>query len=275
MYNARYSLIVMTALIFFLPFYLEGRDKGGLLEQVLSDSRFSWRSISDEEITIYYLEGSFAEKHRMMLLASLKTSMHEVLDLLEESEYMHGLNAFYLESRDVMESIVGKPYAGYSDWTAHSIFLVINPQWRSFERHEFAHIVTMVVWGDPNPTSGWMVEGIPVYCDGWCREYSIDQIAYSMLKNDQLPKPDILFNEYRTLGEIRAGFSSASLVGFIVNEFGTDKLRDLWHDGTDKIEDILGENQTAIYESWKEYIIKNAEDEIDVDLESIGKHGCG
>jgi hypothetical protein len=266
--------VLITVLTLF-PMRLYGQETNDYVTRALNDSRFSWESTSDKGITIYYQSGSFAQKHRMMLLGSLKTSISEVLNLLEETKYTDTLNVFYLESRDEMETIVGRPYSGFSNWSANGIFLVLNPQWRSFERHEFAHIVTMGLWGEPDSSSRWMIEGIPIYCDGWCQEYSVQQIAFSLLKTNQLPDIHVLFDNYFNLGEIRAGFSSASLIGFIIDTFGTNKLRELWHDGSARIEQILGKDAATIDESWREYIKRSEVDEIDIDFESIKMQGCG
>jgi hypothetical protein len=266
------SSVVLTVLF---PHQLAGGEPNDYLIRIQNDSRFSWDSISNAGIAIYYQKGSFAAKHRIMLLSSLENSVSEVLGLLQESEYTVDLNVFYLESRDEMEAIVGKPYTGFANWSAKCIFLVLNPERRSFERHEFAHIVTMGLWGRPNPTSRWMIEGIPVYCDGWCQEYTVHQIALNLLKANEMPELGELFDEYVSLGEIRAGFSAASFISFIAETYGPDKLRELWHLGSDRIEEVLGDSLSTLETSWRECIQQSASDDIEIDLESIMEEGCG
>lgn len=267
--------IVAFTLVLLFPLRLSGGETNDYLEKVLSDPRFSWESLSSDSNTIYFQKGSFADKHRLMLLSSLETSISKVLTLLDENGYAGNLNVVYLESRSEMEAIIGKPYSGLANWSADCIFLVVNPEWRSFERHEFAHIVTMGLWGRPDSTSGWMIEGIPVYCDGWCQEYSTLQIAHSLLKAGELPDLNLLFTEYMSLGEIRAGFSSASFVGFIAEEYGPDKLKELWHDGSARIEETLDESLPNIENRWREYIEQSVSGDLEVDLESIEQLGCG
>jgi hypothetical protein len=84
---------------------------------------------------------------------------------------MSVLNVFFVYNRSEMERLVGSPVTGFANWSADAIFLVCSPDWRSFEKHEFAHIITMGIWGTPHETSRWMVEGIAIAADGWCREY--------------------------------------------------------------------------------------------------------
>lgn len=252
-----------------------GQTPEDFVQKALDDSTFTWLSSSSNGIRIFYQKESFAEKHRMMLLRSVKTAVDEVLKLLDEPAYESLLNVFYLESRDEMKRINGRPYAGFADWTASGIFIVVNPEWRSFEKHEFTHVVTMGVWGPPDVTSRWMIEGIAVYSDGWCREYTVDEIAFHLLSIDQLPSLQELFDDFAHLGEIRAGFSAASFIGFIRNTFGMTKLRNLWFNGVGNLKEVLDDDLDQIENSWKLYLKQNVRKDIQVDLDTINKLGCG
>lgn len=269
----RQQMLVLLIIIF--AGNVMGQIPDDCVQKALDDSTFTWLSTSSNGIRIFYQKDSFAEKHRMMLLRSVKTAVDEVLEFLDEPAYERLLNVFYLESRDEMKRIVGRPYSGFADWTASGIFIVLNPEWRSFEKHEFTHVVTMGVWGAPDVTSSWMIEGIAVHSDGWCREYTVDEIASHLLSNGQLPSLHELFNNYADLGEIRAGFSAASFIGFIRNTFGMPKLRNLWFNGVGNPKEILGDDLDQIENSWKLYLKQNVRKDIQVDLDKINKSGCG
>ena len=101
---------------------------------VLEDTTFVWRSSESRGVRIYYQKDSFAEKHRMVLLRSVTAAVDEVTAFLDESVYDEPLNVFYLDSREEMKRIVGRPYSGFANWTAHGIFVVFNPEWRSFDK---------------------------------------------------------------------------------------------------------------------------------------------
>jgi hypothetical protein len=211
----------------------------------------------------------------MMLLRSMEKSVKEVLDLLEEYESAETLNVFYVESRAEMESLIGRPVTGFSAWGVNTIFLVVNSDWRSFEKHEFTHIVTMGRWGYPDPGSSWMIEGISIYCDGWCREFTVDQIAFKLVSEDQLPPLQVLFEKYSELGEIKAGFYAGSFIGYIHEKFGMAAVRKIWLNGTENLESLLGEKIDQIEKSWKTYLKEKVSPEIKVDLKTINELGCG
>lgn len=247
----------------------------GLVQRALLDSTFRWKSIETDNVRIYYQAASFAEKHRAMLLRSVEGTIGEVLDYLDESEYVGPLNVFYLNSREEMKRIVGSPVSGLANWEANGIFVVFNPEWRSFEKHEFAHIITMGIWGSPDDTSRWMVEGLPVACDGWCREYSVDEIAWHYLSHDEFPPLQDLFTGFRSLGEIKGGFYAASVIGFIHDRYGVDALRSLWLDGTGNLTEVLGVDLKELEASWKRYLDSTVDKDVPVDVDTIGKLGCG
>lgn len=270
-------LLLISLLLIVLNFNssLKGQDTNDFVQRALNDSTFTWFVTASNGIKIYYQKDSFAERHRMMLLRSVATAVDEVLEFLEESEYDTLLNVFYVESRDEMKRIVGRPVTGFSNWTANAIFIVLNPEWRSFEKHEFTHVVTMGRWGSPHVTSRWMIEGISIYSDGWCREYTVDEVAFHLLTNNQIPPLQEFLNDYSSLGEIRAGFYAASLIGFIYNTYGVQTLRNLWLNGFEDFSELLDGDVNHIYNSWSNHLKRNVRSDTEVDLDTINKLGCG
>jgi hypothetical protein len=251
-----------------------GQESDDYVQRALDDPTFAWRSIASDGVAVYYQPGSFAEKHRMMVFRSVSGALDEVLGLLGEDRYDAPLNVFYLDSREEMERIIGRPYAGFSNWGANGVFLVLNPEWRSFEKHEIAHMVTMGMWGPPHETSLWMIEGVAVFCDGWCREFTVDEVASSLLSKGEFPPLKEFFETYAGLGEIRAGFYAASVVGFVRHEYGPKALRDLWDDGCEDMREALGTDAGGIERAWKDYLKQKVTSDPHVDLDAINKNGC-
>ena len=251
------------------------QDVSGLVQQALENPEFEWNSIRSNEVILFYQPGTFAGRHRLALLRSVEIAIEEVLEFMEEPEYERLLNVFYVGSRGEMEKLVGQPYTGCATWTASGIFLVCNPEWRSFDKHEITHVLTMGMWGSPDPSSRWMIEGVSISNDGWCREYSIDEIAAELLSQDNLPPLETLFTDYRELGEIKAGMYSGSFIGFLRETYGAHTVRELWKSGTIEIEELLGVNTQQLEKSWKSYLLDKIGADVDVDLEKINDKGCG
>jgi hypothetical protein len=245
------------------------------VQRALEDTTFVWRSLETRGVTIYYRKDSFAERHRMMILRSVTSAVDEVAAFLDEPGYGEPLSVFYLGSREEMERIVGRPYSGFADWTAHGVFVVLNPGWRSFEKHEIAHVITMGVWGSPHDTSGWMIEGIAVSCDGWCREYTVDEVALHLLSAGRLPPLKEFVASHRSLGEIAGGIYAASVAAFIKDAYGAKALRRLWMTGCQDVSKLLGADLDEVEAAWKDYLGSAVRKDIQVDLRAIEERGCG
>ena len=224
---------------------------------------------------IYYQLGSFAEKHRAMLLRSAITAVDEDLEFLGESAYEGLLNLFYVESREEIARIVGRPVSGFSNWTASGVFVVLDSEWRSFEKHEITHVFTMTMWGAPDISSRWMIEGVAISSDGWCREYSVDEIAFHLLSHGKFPPLKQFFNDFAKLGEIRGGIYAASVIGFIRHTYGAEALRKLWIDGSGNLTESLGSDVGQIEILWREYLELTVKEDVPIDLETIEDSGCG
>jgi len=270
--KALYRPLAVALSLIFVPATISAQD---LVQRALEDTTFTWKSSETEQVRIYYQPASFADKHRAMLLRSVTTAVDEVLQFLEQSKNDRFLHVFYLESRQEMERIVGRPVSGLTNWTANGIFIVVNPEWRSFETHEITHMYTMGVWGSPDASSSWMIEGISIASDGWCREYTVDEIAFHLLSNGDLPPLGAFFDDFAALGEIRGGFYAASVIGFIRDTYGMDALRNLWLNGTGDLDAILGTDIDQIDASWKRDLEQKVGKEIRVDLKTIDELGCG
>jgi hypothetical protein len=254
---------------------VSAQEDANLVQKALDDSTFNWKSCDSKGVRIYYQPGSFAEQHRAMILRSVTTTVDESLEFLGETKYHSTLHVFYVESREEMQRIVGRPYTGLANWTANGVFVVINPDWRSFEKHELTHVFTMELWGSPHAESSWMIEGIALCSDGWCREYAVDEIASYYLATEQLPPLRELFDNFRALGEIRGGVYAASIIGFIREEYGTDTLKQLWLEGSGVLNDLLGAGVDEVEDSWKAYLKLKVNKDVDVDLTVIDDLGCG
>lgn len=270
--NKRF-VCLLTVVLLQVTSLIHGQDN--LAQIALNDTTFNWHSSQSNNIKIYYQEDSFAERHNKMLLRSLELSIQEVLLELEQDAYTEPLNVFYVSSREEMKRIIGAPVTGFAAWGHDAMFLVVNPEWRSFEKHEFAHVVTMERWGRPHDSSRWMVEGIAIHCDGWCREHTVNEVAYQLLIEEQLPSFAGLFNNYSELGEIRAGFYSASLICFLRDQYGMEYVRNIWQQGTGKLEELLDNNIETIEDSWRQYLRDNRGGDSNVDLNTIDDLGCG
>jgi hypothetical protein len=268
-------MLRMTAAVALVVLMWAQSHAQNLVQRALDDTYFQWRSVENARARVYYKPGSFAQRHRFTLLRSVTAGMAEDLEFLGQPAYREVLNVFYVDNRNEMERITGSPVTGFANWDANGIFLVFAPDWRGFEKHEFAHVVTMGVWGAPHPSSNWMIEGICIAADGWCREFSVDQIARHLLVSGKLPPMEQLPVRFTELGEIRGGFYAASVIAFIRSEYGIDAVRRIWTGGLGILPDTLGRPFDKIEAMWRDHLEREVGDGVEVDMGKIDESGCG
>jgi len=267
-------VLIPTVMLTAAPIFSEENDTS-LVQGAIANSSFEWKSHVNYRVHLFYQPDSFAEKHRAVLLRSAANAIEEALQFLGEPEYTRVLNVFYVETRGEMEQLIGQPVSGYADWTGSGIFLVCNPEWRSFDTHEITHVLSMSLWDYPAPSSQWMIEGISIATDGWCREYSIDELAYDLLNRDELPGLETFFTNYQSFGEVRAGVYAASIIGYFQEIHGPEVVKKLWIGGSDELTKLLGFNAEQIETSWRSYLESKIQSEVEIDWETIDELGCG
>ena len=270
--SLRTYFIAVTVWLLFATMTVSAQDSVGLIDRALD--QFEWESVDGNGVRAYFKPDSFASRHRHMLLRSAQGAVSEVLGFLEEPAFEHELRIIYVESREEMNELTGRPVTGLAVWSENGLFLVVNPEWRSFEVHEITHVVTMGRWGSPDPTSRWMIEGISIVSDGWCREYPVDEVAHYLLLRDELPPLSEFFNDFQSLGEVRGGMYAGSIIGFIRKTYGIEAMRKLWMHGIRSLCDSHGTTVDDIEALWKTYLIRTVKD-TEVDYDVIDKDGCG
>jgi hypothetical protein len=268
-------LVIAIAFTATCPRPARGEVEAGLARAVLEDGRFSWNSQCEGSVCLHCKRGSFAERHRAVLLRSAEVARSRALEFLAVPSYERRLDVFYVDSREEMEQLVGSPVNGLADWSSCAAYLVCTPDWRSFDQHEIAHVLSVDLWGYPKKPSRWLLEGVAVYVDGWCREYSVDDVALYLARADSLPSLDQLSTGYEGLGEVRAGIAAASLVGYIRSEFGVDALRELWARGVGDVDEVLGVSGTELESEWMRHVLEHEDGGVEVDWQTIEDSGCG
>jgi len=116
--------------------------------------------------------------------------------------------------------------------------------------HELAHI--MIADINPDNKVLWMHEGIEGYEAGEFNRQEFKPHYLECVKNDDIPTVSGLSSNYKT---IDFGFA-CSLVEFILEEYGSDKLKELVEDSK-SFSDIFGCRESEFHENWVSYLSAN------------------
>lgn len=245
------------------------------IDRALERKDFRWRSIAEDEVRLFYQEGSFAERHRIMLLRGARAALTAGLVFLEMADDGRQLRVLYVDDRGQMEKLIGRPYAGYADWSGHGVFLVCNAEWRSFDTHEISHVLSFGRWGDPAAASSWMIEALPIAIDGWCQTADIDDIAAFLTATGRWPGLAAYTEDHAALGEIAGGVLGASLVRHMQLRYGAAIIAAAWRSGltTALMAEELDPGQ--VEQDWLESLRGRPDPLNEEEWQILDADGCG
>ena len=264
-------LLVILSLA--LPAY--GQSERSQIDRALANPDFTWLSVAEGGVRLYYQPGSFAERHRVMLLRSAQGAVRQGLDYLEMDPDDLELRVLYVDDRSQMEALIGHTYAGLGDWEGHGVFLVANEAWRSFDTHEIAHVLSIGRWEWATEASQWMIEGLPIAIDGWCQTASVDRLASYLVSAGHWPGLAAFLADPRALGEVPGGTLGASLIDHLRRHYGATIIEDAWKMGLEAAMEKRDLDPAAMEAEWLEYLERVPGPVGEAEWKTLDEEGCG
>ena len=232
----------------------------------LDDERYSWDSLTEGKVTIYWYEGgqSFAQE--------LMTTAHQALARLTEDTgaYLEKPVKIYIyaNSQDLQGAMIyPQEWTGGVAFTRFGIIAIgIAPDILGWGKraiaHELAHLVihqmTLNPYGDL-PT--WLDEGLAMYAEGGV---TLEYVAYlnKAIAEDSLISVRSLSSPFSAYAEeaVLSYAQSYSLVEFLISNYGQSKMLELLntfrqgstYDGA--LEQVYGFDMDGLDALWRDYI---------------------
>lgn len=230
------------------------------------DNRYSWHSITEDKVTMYWYEGgeSFARE----LMASAQQALARLAaDTGAEPDKPVKIY-IYASSNDLQGAMIApREWTGGVTFTRYGIIAIgIAPSDRKWGKraiaHELAHVVTNQVTFNPyNSLPTWLSEGLAMYAEGELepesRSYLNKAIAEgNLLSVRSLSSPFSAYAEESYLSYAQ----SYSLVEFLVSSYGQGKMLELLetfkqgssYDGA--LEKAYGFDMDGLDSLWRDYV---------------------
>jgi hypothetical protein len=269
----RIAVLSVAALVW--PAISAAQQPTGLARSALDDSSFTWIARQGPGLRVYFLEGSYAAAHQDSLIARVAAARAHDLAILGAARYDSTLHVFFVEQRPQMERLVGMRATGFAERATGSIFLMTNPDWRAFERHEIMHVLAAQRWGLPAEPSAWIQEGFAQFADGACGGYPIDPVVVGLAADRGYVPLDTLTTRFRQLNDLTAYLQAASFVGYVYRAYGRDAVRAIWQRGLGPAAKALGRTPEELYDHWKHTLPQEGTHPTTAELAAIRSKGCG
>lgn len=232
---------------------------------LLRTSGLQWASLNAPGLRLHFQRGSQAVRDSAKLRVQTEAARTEVLRLANEANYP-AVDVFFVDSKTTLRRLAGTRAKGLAVPSANYVVLVYNDSTRSFPKHEIMHLVTLNRWGSSPQTGPWLGEGVAVYADRRCLDYTIDEVAAYLHRRGHLLPDRALFERFVAADDLVAYVQAGSLAGFLIEVYGLDTIRRMWADGND----ALPKGATA---AWRKRL-ETAPGRT-VDWDRLARFGCG
>jgi hypothetical protein len=224
---------------------------------------------------IHFLAGSYPAAHQDSLIGRTVAAKMHALSLLGAEAFDQTLDVFFVETRPQMEALIGARATGFADMEGRGVFLMTNPEWRAFERHEMMHVLARQLWGSPAEPSAWIQEGLAQFTDGYCAGYRNEQVLVALAVDSGLTDLETLVTQFRRLNDLTAYLEAATFVGYIYRTAGRDGLRALWSNGEDGAVSRLPRSLRELHVEWRRSLPTRGKLPTDREVERVRQRGCG
>jgi len=230
------------------------------------DLRYSWRSLAEGGITIYWYQGddSFAGEVMAAAQQALARLTSDTGASLERSIRIY----LYANTRDLQGAMINpQEWTGGAAFTRYDIITIgIAPsslQWgRRALAHELTHLVihqmTLNPYGDL-PT--WLDEGLAMYTEGALSPQFATYLDEAVAENELISVRSLAspFSAYAEAA-ILAYAQSYSIIEFLIGDYGQDKMLELLNifregSGYDAaLEKAYGFDMDGLNALWRDYL---------------------
>jgi hypothetical protein len=230
-------------------------------EIVYEDSRFDWKTITEQNMTIWYYSGS-EDEARAVLEAGLESEQRGSA-LLQTTVDIPVKLFYYRTAKEMQPAILSNNSEGvitlgevvYSD----TAMVAADASPKDIARHEIAHLVQRAALkGAYNPPD-WVTEGVAVYLQSQPIGGQREAVESAIRNNSVL--------SVRSMSSASSGALSSnvllfygeswSLVQFLIDTYGEQKFADLYRAidagaGTPgALQQVYGFNEDGLENAWR------------------------
>ncbi|HEX9976448.1 MAG TPA: peptidase MA family metallohydrolase [Dehalococcoidales bacterium] len=232
------------------------------------DTRYSWQSLTEGMVTVYWYEGkqAFAQELMLAVQQALARLSQDTGAQLKKPVRLY----IYASTRDLQGAMVFPQEwtggAAYSDYG--TIAIGISPSNLNWGKraiaHELSHLVTyQMVFNPYNDLPTWLNEGLAVYTEG-VLEVSFASSLKKAIANNSLISVRSLASPFSAISELatQSYAESFSIVEFLISQYGQDKMFTLFStfrqgSGWDAaLVKIYGFDMDGVDKLWREYVVK-------------------
>jgi hypothetical protein len=191
-------------------------------------------------ITFDFSSTGFAYDNRDSIINVCFDAINHDLSIVHQNEYTDTIVAQFLGSRKEMFENVGNLASEDAFPQMGKIWFVADRNISPLITHEFMHMITFSLWGQPSQQSYWLKEGIATYAQNNCNGLGVEQIYAFFEKRNMLIPIDSLVGHFYAQPMMIAYHQCAYIVQYLIETYGVEKFGLLYQSAIDSFEKIYG-----------------------------------
>jgi hypothetical protein len=227
------------------------------VQKALSLPGVAWSKRTTPNAIVYARTGTPLARQLGALGADTERAIATDLAWLRAPTAGFTLHVFLVGSREEMRTLTGQTFGGNVAIEDGVAYAVANDSVRPALRHEIMHVLSWRLWGAP--AGGWMSEGIATVV-ARCGGYDLSDLVASLSRAGKFVPLEQLRQDFNTMpirGEKEGAryLQAASLLSFIDEKYGRDRLRAVWSNGALRnVRQTLGVDMPTLERQWQQHV---------------------
>lgn len=199
--------------------------------------------------TFIFPSEGYAYAHRDSLVDACMTAIRQNMELLKVDSMNVPYRITFYPSKAAMKQATNIGVSGHADfWTKGVAFVATDdPETIKEENiipapitHETMHMVAMETWGYTPENNLWMNEGLATFAANSCNGRTVREVHNYLLTHDMTFPMDSIAGQFYACDEMIAYHQAASIVQYLLEQYGVEKFGELWKAGFTEFERIYG-----------------------------------
>lgn len=230
----------------------------------LNNKNFNWTSDTLNNIIYHYESNSYAAKNIEIIKRITNNSKAHILNLINEKEYREMIDIFIVESRERMYDLIKHEINAGAYPRFNAVYSVYSEKIKSVGDHEFNHIIVHNIWGMQD--EHLLSEGFAVYSDDEWQDYELHKLCGYLFSKGKLLNIKELSDNFSEYSPLITYPQSGSFVKYLYEKYGYEKLKLLWKNGFDDLENIYNCSFDKIEADWMDTVRKENFNNISYEL---------
>lgn len=226
-----------------------------------------------KNINFTFPDSGFAFENKEKLINESFDALNLDKQLIELEKFNDTINIRFLRTREDMFPLTGTTASGIANPRLKTLYVVANENSRPPIKHELMHLISMLEWGYPKPTSRWMNEGLGTFAENNCSGFNMAEIYRYLLENDKLISIDLLSADFYKQPEMIGYHQSAYIVEHLITNYSLEQFKNLWINGFENFEKIYGVPYSIVKTDLEKAVIEKYPIAPEIDFEKFIK-GC-